>query len=110
MTSAPSCALASWTAARSVHVAAAVAQMPSPGVASTASVVLLTVKVSACAAATAMTALSNRATGVVLISRLSFALVGSRLRRDGRVELVERLDRRLLRLIELLARFGLRDL
>jgi len=50
-----------------VHVAAAVAQMPSPGVASTASVVLSTGKVLARAAATAATALSNTTTRIPVV-------------------------------------------
>ena len=43
----PARAFASWIAARSVHTAPAVAQTPSPGVASTASAVESTLKVAA---------------------------------------------------------------
>ena len=43
----PASAFASWIAARSVHVPAPVAQAPSPGVASTASAVVSTMKVAA---------------------------------------------------------------
>src|SRR5439155_8927900 len=51
--SAPAWAFASWIAARRVQVAPAVAHLPSPGAASTASVVSLTVNVAAAAGATA---------------------------------------------------------
>src|SRR5438093_44862 len=47
MLSAPGRAFASWTAARSVHCPASVAHAPSPGLASTASAVLSTVKLAA---------------------------------------------------------------
>src|SRR5881396_2865085 len=47
MVSAPGRAFVSWTAARSVHAPASVAHAPSPGLASTASAVLLTVKLAA---------------------------------------------------------------
>src|SRR5439155_2914315 len=47
MLSAPGRAFASWTAARSVHCPASVAHTPSPGLASTASAVLSTVKLAA---------------------------------------------------------------
>src|SRR5439155_9860412 len=51
--SAPAWAFASWIAARRVQVAPAVAHLPSPGAASTASVVSSTVNVAAAAGATA---------------------------------------------------------
>ena len=51
MMSRPGQALASWIAARSVQTPLAVAQAPLPGLASTSSTVLLTVKVSAAAGA-----------------------------------------------------------
>src|SRR6266404_5871390 len=57
--SAPAWALASWIAARRVQVPPAVAQLPSPGVASTASIVSLIVNVVAAAGATAS---NNKAT------------------------------------------------
>src|SRR5438132_11256947 len=49
MLSAPGRAFVSWTAARSVHRPARVAHAPSPGLASTASAVLSTVKLAAMA-------------------------------------------------------------
>src|SRR5439155_21155956 len=51
--SAPAWAFASWIAARRVQVLAAVTHLPSPGAASTASVVSLTVNVAAAAGAAA---------------------------------------------------------
>src|SRR2546426_5517037 len=51
--SAPAWAFASWIAARRVQVLTAVTHLPSPGAASTASVVSLTVNVAAAAGATA---------------------------------------------------------
>src|SRR5437879_5193394 len=57
--SAPGRAFASWTAARRVHWLPALAQIPSPGEASTASIVLVTLNV----AARARVAVTNRHTG-----------------------------------------------
>src|SRR5882724_11764594 len=59
MVSAPGRAFASWTAARRVHWPPALAQIPSPGEASTASIVLVTLNV----AARARVAVTNRHTG-----------------------------------------------
>src|SRR5437870_10374899 len=59
MVSGPGRAFASWTAARRVHWRPALAQIPSPGEASTASIVLVTLNV----AARTRVAVTNRHTG-----------------------------------------------
>src|SRR5262249_29448256 len=83
--SVPASALASWMAARSVQTPPAVAQMPSPGVASTASSVLLTENVAACATDGArITARpANRHANVGFFMRGDFVLVVPQILRAG---------------------------
>src|SRR5687767_3932091 len=76
MTSAPERALASWIAARSVHVPALVRHTPLPGLESTRSRVSLTTKVAAFAIGVSMMAVDNSSKTIMpAIHDLRFVLI-----------------------------------